>query len=158
MMAGWRMRVLTAADAEGCFALGVACGDPVDVPTRRTWRRWLAADAVGTIVIGVRTGRARTAAIRAVIVGHWRSAGTVAHVALVAVEPALRRRGLATALLTQLERHLPAHCRRLRLEAATDNAAAVACYLRLGFTPGEALPGYYPAAGDGRRFRRERRR
>jgi ribosomal protein S18 acetylase RimI-like enzyme len=53
----------------------------------------------------------------------------------LAVEPDHRRRGLATALMTEAERRLRAlGCAKMNLQIRRDNQEAVAFYQRLGFT------------------------
>ena len=52
------------------------------------------------------------------------------------VSPAHLRRGIATALLVELERRLPAAA-RLKVSTALANTAAVTLYERLGYTKAE---------------------
>ena len=60
------------------------------------------------------------------------------------VLPALRRQGIATALLGRaLDLARPAGTTRLLLEVAADNHAALAFYRRHGFRPLSRRPGYY---------------
>lgn len=66
------------------------------------------------------------------------------HINTIAVEPASRRRGLATELM----RHAIAEAvrqgvRRATLEVRRSNAAAIALYQRLGFQICAARPRYY---------------
>jgi [ribosomal protein S18]-alanine N-acetyltransferase len=72
-----------------------------------------------------------------------------AHLALLAVHPAHRRRGLGTRLLGWLERcAVTAGIGRIRLEARADNPAAVAFYRGLGYEPSGVLRGYYRSVLD----------
>lgn len=66
------------------------------------------------------------------------------HINTIAVDPALRRRGLAT----QLMRHVlgdaaASGARRATLEVRRSNAPALALYERLGFLVCASRPGYY---------------
>lgn len=67
----------------------------------------------------------------------------------LAVRPAARRRGLASALVQAAVVALAqADAAVLHLEVAADNAAALALYARAGFTPEGRRRGYY-ARGAG---------
>lgn len=64
----------------------------------------------------------------------------------LAVDPDLRRRGLAGHLLTACLETLHAHgIDRCHLEARADNVAALGLYRRLGFEEVGRRRGYYPA-------------
>ena len=81
-----------------------------------------------------------------------------AHLALLGVQPAQRRRGLGRALVVWLEA-----CARtagigvIRLEARADNAAAIAFYESLGFRVLMRVPGYYAAQLDAIRLEKNLR-
>ncbi|MCE2460117.1 MAG: GNAT family N-acetyltransferase [Pseudomonadales bacterium] len=67
-----------------------------------------------------------------------------AHLVLLAVEPGLRRRGLARRMLRWLEKSaLAAGIAEIDLEVRADNTGARQFYLVEGFNRGEYLPGYY---------------
>jgi ribosomal-protein-alanine N-acetyltransferase len=67
-----------------------------------------------------------------------------AHLLLFAVAPAMRRRGLARALLSWLEATLRvAGIGAIQLEVRASAHAARACYERLGFEPVNATSRYY---------------
>ena len=62
----------------------------------------------------------------------------------VAVHPACRRRGVATALLGYLDRYARTHgFSRLTLEVRVPNAGAVRLYERAGFVRRGVRPGFY---------------
>lgn len=68
------------------------------------------------------------------------------HINTIAVDPAVRRQGLATRLM----RHVMAEAardgaRRATLEVRRSNTAAIALYGRVGFAVCAARPGYYTA-------------
>jgi ribosomal-protein-alanine N-acetyltransferase len=69
------------------------------------------------------------------------------HVMNVAVDPPLRRRGVAKALLERLlERAGPDE--PYTLEVRTSNAAAIALYEQFGFKPAGTRPRYYQDTGE----------
>ena len=74
----------------------------------------------------------------------------------LAVDPAVRGRGLGRLLLADAERQArQAGCAGLRLEVRQDNAAANALYAAVGYRRLAALPAYYEDGGDGWRLQRE---
>jgi [ribosomal protein S18]-alanine N-acetyltransferase len=67
-----------------------------------------------------------------------------AHLLLLAVQPALMRRGIGTALMAWLEKvAVTAGVDRISLEARVSNAPARAFYARLGYVESQVRPGYY---------------
>ena len=67
-----------------------------------------------------------------------------AEVLTLAVDPALRRQGLARALLTAaIGAAQTARSEAIFLEVAADNDAALALYIGAGFVRAGARPGYY---------------
>ncbi len=73
----------------------------------------------------------------------------VAHLALLAVHAAHRRRGLGARLLQWLEKPAAvAGIGRVRLEARADNPGAIAFYRRCGYQIGATVPGYYQCRID----------
>lgn len=74
--------------------------------------------------------------------GVW-SAPDETHLLVVAVDPAHRRRGIATRLLHEALPSGP-----VTLEVAADNASALALYRRLGFVTEGRRPAYYPDGQD----------
>ncbi len=78
---------------------------------------------------------------------------TDAHLWLLAVAPAARRRGVATALLRWLETTAQvAGTPLIWLEARRTNAAALSFYDKLGYRRLDALPGRYEGVEDGVRL------
>ncbi|KAA0935284.1 GNAT family N-acetyltransferase [Streptomyces apricus] len=99
---------------------------------------------------GADAGAGAPAAIgRCVVDGRW------AGFAAVEVDPALRRQGLATTVMTALARRaLDEGASAAWLQVETDNTAAQALYTRLGFTPHHTYhhyraPGPVRGAGNG---------
>lgn len=71
----------------------------------------------------------------------------------IAVDSALRGRGLGQGLLRDAERGArAAGATSLGLEVREDNAAARALYLNAGYAQSARLPGYYEDGGDGLRL------
>lgn len=84
------------------------------------------------------------------VFGLGRAAADEGEVLALAVAPDLRRRGLGAAALAALEASLADQgARRLFLEAAADNAAALALYRRAGWREAGRRRGYYPGAAGG---------
>lgn len=72
-----------------------------------------------------------------------------AHITTVAVDPPVRRQGIATRLLVELLREARARgAVSATLEVRTDNVAAQRLYARLGFRPVGIRPRYYAGATD----------
>jgi ribosomal-protein-alanine N-acetyltransferase len=68
---------------------------------------------------------------------------TVWHVMNIAVEPALRRRGIAIALLNRLFEQADRPGEQYTLEVRTSNFPAIALYERFGFRHAGVRRGYY---------------
>jgi ribosomal-protein-alanine N-acetyltransferase len=67
-----------------------------------------------------------------------------AHLVLLCVQPAQQRRGIGRRLHDWLvESARVAGIESIRLELRVDNTAALAFYMRLGFTETALVPGYY---------------
>src|SRR5690606_27858368 len=87
------------------------------------------------------------AGLRAVLI--LRRAADEAEVLTLAVDPAWRRRGLASALLRQgLARLAAEGARTAFLEVGEDNAAALALYRRLGWRTAGRRKAYYRRGAD----------
>ena len=72
-----------------------------------------------------------------------------AHLSLLAVLPAQRRRGLAAQVLSWLEASAAvAGIASVRLEARADNPEALLFYRGQGYAPLATVPGYYSGAVD----------
>jgi [ribosomal protein S18]-alanine N-acetyltransferase len=72
---------------------------------------------------------------------------TVWHLMNVAVDPALRRRGIAWAMLEQMIERAGTD-REYTLEVRTSNAPAIALYERFGFRSAGTRPRYYRDNGE----------
>lgn len=75
-----------------------------------------------------------------------------AEILTLAVRPSARRRGLGARLVREGATAAASRgARRLFLEVADDNAAALALYVRAGFAEAGRRPGYYARPDGGRR-------
>jgi ribosomal-protein-alanine acetyltransferase len=82
-----------------------------------------------------------------------RSGSSVARLYSIAVDPAARGQGVASALLLGAERAARARGRRLlRLEVRASNQSALSLYRRAGFTLFERKRSYYPDGEDALRL------
>ncbi len=83
---------------------------------------------------------------------------SAAHLALLAVHPARRRRGRAAQLLSWLEVcAATAGIGRIRVEARSDNPGAIAFYQRQGYQPVDRINGYYRGVLDAVRLEKRPR-
>lgn len=73
---------------------------------------------------------------------------TVWHVMNVAVDPALRRRGIASALLGALLAEIDDGTAQVTLEVRPTNREAIALYERFGFRSAGTRPRYYQDNGE----------
>lgn len=79
-----------------------------------------------------------------------------AHLALLGVHANNRKRGLATLLLSWLEKCAEvAGIERIQLEARSDNAAALAFYRKQGYQQTGTITGYYHGILDAVRFEKK---
>jgi len=79
-----------------------------------------------------------------------RAVADEAEILTLAVDPARRRRGAGAALVEAAARFAAAvDARRLFLEVAADNTAALALYRGAGFADAGLRKAYYPRAGGG---------
>lgn len=70
--------------------------------------------------------------------------GPGSHIVTIDILPEYRRAGLGTALMQQAQERLKQlQARRVRLETAVENAAAIAFYQRLGYQIVGRIPRYY---------------
>lgn len=78
---------------------------------------------------------------------------TTAHLVLLGVQPAQRRRGLGRHVLLWLEEcALTAGLERVDVEARADNPGAIGFYQRQGYEVRARVPGYYRGVVDAVRF------
>lgn len=94
-------------------------------------------------------GRRFVVAVDEVLSGYAvsRSIGDVVDLQRIGVSPAQQRSGVAAALLDDLLAH-PGEADRMMLEVSAANVAAIAFYLRNGFTELATRPRYYRDGSD----------
>ncbi len=136
-------------DLPALVALEARCFLDVDRFPPRTWRR-LMANPSGSAVLLV---HGRRGAPIAGIIGLCRAGSTVCRIYSLAVDPAARGRGLASALVRSLARRVRGRCRTLSLEVRAGNGPALELYRRFGFRVTDALPRYYGDGATGLRLR-----
>ena len=128
--------MLGVADAEELFVLQNAAYAPPleaeDAPSRRQSLEALTADLGDEhmVSLGLRDGGALVAAVRAYI------SGPSAQIGRLCVHPDQQGRGLATALLNELEARVPGYVREVRIFTDEDAAASRRFYTKLGYLEG----------------------
>jgi ribosomal protein S18 acetylase RimI-like enzyme len=124
---------------------------PADRFSRKTWRHLLGpANKKGTAItlVALQAG---------LVVGSvnvlLRTNGRNARIYSLAVDPAMRGRGVGGELIQALCDQVPKHYAEFTLEVRSDNVAARHLYERLSFTVDRPLPQYYLDGADGLRYR-----
>ena len=126
-----------SADFESVWKLDQSCFAPGIAYSRSELRAFLSRRTAEAIVVES-GGR-----IVAFVLGSRRGRAE-GHVITLDVVASARRQGLGRQLLTELEgRFRDIGVRRMRLETAIDNAAAIAFHERLGYKKVAHLPDYY---------------
>ncbi len=132
---GIRIRKMTEADLSDVQKVDAPSFDPLWQNSLETLRRAFSQSLLATVA-ETQTG----------IVGYQLSTGSGqrAHLARLAVHPALQGRGLGRALLTDLFSKLVKHgIYKLSVNTQSDNIVSLALYQRLGFIrTGEQYPVY----------------
>lgn len=149
-----RVVTLRSDDAGACVALEIAAFDPPDRFPAHVWRRLIGPrqDAGSVIALGIRGPRQSLAGAILVLL---RSNSRVARIYSVAVDPAQRRRGLGSQLISSVIHRMPKRCTSLVLEARPDNTSARALYARLGFVCTGTRPDYYVDGSAGLTYVRD---
>lgn len=146
--AGIELRDVKAGDLAALLALEEASFD-VDRLSRRSFRHWIQSDNRAFLVAvadGVLAGYI-------LVIYH---AGTrLARLYSLATDPRFRGRGIAKLLIAAGEKAASESGRFImRLEVASDNAAAIALYESLGYTPFGIYQDYYEDHGDALRMQK----
>ena len=104
---------------------------------------WPVLDIMGALVWpgGVRLKAALRKRIVGLVIAEPAGSGGVSMITTIGVNPAFRRRGIASALLYRCEELLPGG--RIRLTVRADNSAAIRLYERFGYTYQNRLLRYY---------------
>ena len=136
------MREILPSDFEELYRLDQICFEPGIAYSRGELRRFL----------GIPTADGLVAEVDGTIAGFaigYVAAGGAAHVVTLDVHPSFRRRSLGKTLLEELlSRIRQAGAQEARLEVSTENAGAIAFYLKLGFRLRRRIPDYYGRGRD----------
>jgi [ribosomal protein S18]-alanine N-acetyltransferase len=131
------IRRAAPADADAITTLERTCqGDDA-------WSAWLVRDGVEG---ALPTVRYLVADVDGIVVGYAVAsfAGDIAELQRIGVAPAMRRTGVARALLDEVVAEAPGTgANRLLLEVREDNAGALAFYADRGFIEIDRRPRYY---------------
>jgi len=150
-----KLRPACVTDAAGILELEALF--PSDRMSPRTLRRLLRAPSARVWVVTMTATPGSR--VMAVLVMLMRRNTGIARIYSVVVAPSARGRGLAAALIGRAEASARrAGKREMVLEVRTDNTAAHALYLRLGYAEQQRLSGYYEDGSDGLRLRRRLKR
>lgn len=141
------IRAAHAADLEALLALEQRSFS-ADRMSGRQYRRHLGSTSARILV-------ASQPALLGSAVLFFRAGSTVARLYSLAVDDAVRGRGIGARLLhAAIEAARQRGCRSLRLEVRTDNAGAIALYECQGFRRIGRYVGYYEDGADAWRYER----
>jgi len=139
------------ADFDTLYSIDRACYPRGIAYSRSTLRQFLELPGADCLV--ARSGGGTESAIAGFILAE--AAGAEAHIITIDVLEAHRRVGTGTALLRAIEQRLAAQgVRRVELETATSNAAAVAFWEGHGYRKTGVLRGYYLGRFDAWKMRK----
>lgn len=124
-------------DLDALIAIEEKCFT-TDRISRRSFRRFMKVDSAEVLIAEVDGAAAGSAVLL------FRAGTALARLYSLAVDPALRGRGIGRALLAAAEHAAFEHDRIiLRLEVREDNDTACALYRSQGYTPCGRVPDYY---------------
>jgi len=145
------LRGYEPGDFETLYAIDRACYPRGIAYSRSTLRQFL--ELPGAECLVARTGEGTESAVTGFIVAE--AEGAEAHIVTIDVVEAHRRAGVGTAMLRATEERLAARgVRRVELETATSNAAAVAFWEGHGYRKTGVMRGYYLGRYDAWRMRK----
>ncbi len=140
-----QLRPYTKADLDVLFALDQVCFPPKIAYSRGELFYFLSHPR-SFATVAEEAGQVAGFSIAQSIMAGGRRVG---HVITIDVPPLMRRRGVASLLMREIEQRLLAqNAVRLTLEMAVDNAGAQAFYMREGFEVTGRMPGYYAGKID----------
>lgn len=120
-----------------------------DRMSRTQYRRHLDSDSAVILVASGRTELSGSAVL------FFRRRSRIARLYSLATAPAARGQGIGAALLdAAIHAGNQRHCTAMRLEVRTDNAAAIALYVKHGFRPIGSYIAYYEDGADAVRYER----
>ena len=115
--------------------------------SRRSLRDYIKSEKVRLLVLETSAGLAGYALVA------FRKGSDLARLYSIAVDPALRRKGMGQSLLDACEKAARERsCRGLRLEVHIDNTAAIDLYERNGYRRFAKLEDYYEDGAAALRF------
>ena len=135
------LRTYTPEDFETLYEIDQACYEPAIAYSKREFRNYLRFPGA-ECVIAEENGKA----IGFCLTAHQQARG---YIITIDVLVKFRRRGVGTALLSEVERRLATHgVNEIGLETATDNESAIAFWQRHGYRTRGVWKGYYPGGRD----------
>jgi len=137
----FHLRTYEPGDFETLYEIDQVCYAPAIAYSRRDLRSYLSLPGAECVVAETSTG----------IVGFCITArhGAEGHIITLDVIEACRRHGAGSLLLAEVERRLAAGgVRKVSLETATDNSAAIAFWKKHGYRALSVLKRYYPNGLD----------
>ncbi|PNX48452.1 MAG: hypothetical protein BV459_02330 [Thermoplasmata archaeon M11B2D] len=141
-----RIRTATANDLERIVELENLCFPKEHAYSRRQLR-YLLTKANSTVFV-----ETSKKVIRGFLVILYREGTTVAGIETINVDPAHQKKGIGQCLLNSAEEHLRKKgIRKIRLEVAITNQAAIILYEHAGFQKIELLRHYYHYYHEGSR-------
>ena len=144
-----QVREFQAEDFDAAYRLDQACYPPGIAYSRYALREFLGAPGARAWVAEEESQLVAFIIVRKVGAGRG-------HIITLDVREDRRRRGIGTELLRAAEAWLAAQgVKRIRLETATDNAAAVTFWQRAGYATVAHLPRYYLAQQDAYRMEKD---
>jgi ribosomal-protein-alanine N-acetyltransferase len=130
------LRPYSSGDFDTLYEIDQACYPPGIAYTKRMMR-WFLKVGGAECIVAEAEGR-----VAGFIILHY-EAGS-GHIVTLDVLAACRRRGIGSHLLHEAERRLAAKgAQRIELETATDNAPAIAFWLKHGYRKRSVIPRYY---------------
>ena len=141
-----RVREFDDKDFDAAYRLDQTCYPPGIAYSRYALREFLGAPGARAWVAEEKDQLVAFIIVR-------QTSGARGHIITLDVREDRRRRGIGTELLRTAEAWLAVQgVKRVRLETATENAAAVAFWQRAGYATVARLPRYYLAAHDAYRM------
>jgi len=135
------LRTYTPEDFDTLYEIDQACYEPAIAYSKREFRNYLRFPGAECVI----------AEENEVVAGFCLTAHqeTRDYIITIDVLEKYRRRGIGTALLTEVELRLAAHgVKEIGLETATDNDSAVAFWQHHGYRTRGVWKGYYPGGRD----------
>ena len=135
------LRTYSPEDFETLYEIDQACYEPAIAYSKREFRNYLRFPGA-ECVIAEENGKA----IGFCLTAHQQARG---YIITIDVLVKFRRRGVGTALLSEVERRLATHgVNEIGLETATGNESAIAFWQRHGYRTRGVWKGYYPGGRD----------